>query len=151
MISFVYLMETIASLNIDSCFGKMETIVLTISIEEWIIAMKKEEALLLSDAELAQTRLLGERLSRLRLARRVRQEDAAVRAGLSRPTARKIEQGDPGRTFGQLLRYLGAIAPGMTLQQLLEGKDPSLIALEASEKRQRVRELSPAERERLDF
>lgn len=113
--------------------------------------MKKHELLLLSEAELAQTRLLGERLSRLRLARRVRQEDAAVRAGLSRPTARKIEQGDPGRTLGQMLRYLGAIAPGMTLQQLLEGKDPSLVALEASEKRQRVRVLSQAERDRLDF
>lgn len=115
------------------------------------VAMKKEEALLLSADELAQTRLLGERLSRLRLARRVRQEDAAVRAGMSRPTARKIEQGDPGRTLGQVLRYLKAIAPSMTLLQLLEGKDPSLLALEASEKRQRVRELSPRERERLDF
>ncbi len=113
--------------------------------------MKKEEALLLSADELAQSRLLGERLSRLRLARRVRQEDAAVRAGMSRPTARKIEQGDPGRTLGQVLRYLKAIAPGMTLLQLLEGQDPSLRALEASEKRQRVRELSPRERERLDF
>ncbi|KQZ40090.1 XRE family transcriptional regulator [Duganella sp. Root1480D1] len=113
--------------------------------------MKKEETLLLSESELAQTRLLGKRLSRLRLARRVRQEDAAVRAGLSRPTARKIEHGDPGRTLGQVLRYLGAVAPGMTLQQLLEGKDPSLLALEASEKRQRVRELSAAERDKLDF
>ena len=113
--------------------------------------MKKEESLLLSPQELAQTKLLGERVARLRLARRVRQEDAAVRAGMSRPTARKIEQGDPGRTLGQVLRYLGAIAPGMSLLQLLEGRDPSLVALEASEKRQRVRELSAAEREKLDF
>lgn len=113
--------------------------------------MKKEESLLLSAAELAQTKLLGERLARLRLARRVRQEDAAVRAGMSRPTARKIEQGDPGRTLGQLLRYLNAIAPGMTLLQLIDGRDPSLIALEASEKRQRVRELTADERKKLDF
>lgn len=113
--------------------------------------MKKEENLLLSSEELAQTKLLGERLARLRMARRVRQEDAALRAGMSRPTARKIEQGDPGRTLGQVLRYLSVIAPGMTLQQLLEGGDPSLVALAASEKRQRVRELSAEEREKLDF
>ena len=113
--------------------------------------MKKEEALLLSSDELTQTRMVGERIARLRLARRVRQEDAAVRAGMSRPTARKIEQGDPGRTLGQLLRYLSAIAPGMTLLQLLEGNDPSLVTLAASERRQRVRELTTAERERLDF
>jgi len=113
--------------------------------------MKKDEGLLLSSEELAQTRLVGERLARLRLARRIRQEDAAIRAGMSRPTARKIEQGDPGRTLGQVLRYLGAIAPGMSLLQLLEARDPSLIALEASERRQRVRELSAFEREKLDF
>lgn len=113
--------------------------------------MKKDESLIASAEGLAQTRLLGERLARLRLARRIRQEDAAVRAGMSRPTARKIEQGDPGRTLGQVLRYLAAIAPGMSLLQLLEGRDPSLIALEASEKRQRVRELSAEEREKLDF
>lgn len=128
-----------------------ETFVALFLLKSRFVAMKKEEALLLSPDELAQTRLLGERLSRLRLARRVRQEDAALRAGMSRPTARKIEHGDPGRTLGQLLRYLKAIAPGMTLLQLLEGQDPSLLALAASEKRQRVRELSPRERERLDF
>ena len=47
--------------------------------------MKKDESLLLTDDELAQTRLLGEHLARLRLARRVRvrQADAAVWAGKS--------------------------------------------------------------------
>ena len=113
--------------------------------------MKKAEGLLLTSEELAQTKLVGERLARLRMARRVRQEDAAVRAGMSRPTARKIEQGDPGRTLGQVLRYLSAVAPGMTLLQLLEARDPSLIALETSERRQRVREMSAVERKKLDF
>jgi len=113
--------------------------------------MKKDETLLASDEASAQTKLIGERIARLRLARRIRQEDAAIRAAMSRPTARKIEQGDPGRTLGQVLRYLAAIAPGMTLMQLLEGNDPSLIALEASEKRQRVREMTAAERAKLDF
>jgi len=113
--------------------------------------MKKDESLLVDPEEFAQTKAIGERLTRLRMARRVRQEDAAVRAAMSRPTARKIEQGDPGRTLGQVLRYLRAIAPGMTLLQLLEGRDPSLIALEASERRQRVREMSAGERKKLDF
>jgi transcriptional regulator with XRE-family HTH domain len=129
----------------------MDTIVSIAGLRQPAIAMKKDESLLLTDDEMAQTRLLGERLARLRLARRVRQADAAVRAGMSRPTARKIEQGDPGRTLGQLLRYLGAIAPGMSLQQLLEGKDPSLLALEASERRRRVRELSDEDRKKLEF
>lgn len=113
--------------------------------------MKKQEVLLPSGAELLQTRAIGEQIRRLRLAHRVRQEEAALRAGLSGPTARKIEQGDPGRTLSQLLRYLGAVVPGMPLRQLLEGNDPSLIALEASEKRQRVRELSQSERDLLEF
>ena len=129
----------------------MATIHSAKALAEIIVAMKKDESLLLPPTDLDQLKLLGHRLARLRLARQVRQEDAAVRAGMSRPTARKIEQGDPGRTLGQLLRYMGAIAPGMTLQQLLEGRDPSLIALQASEQRQRVRELSQAQRKKLDF
>lgn len=151
IVSIKVVVEKIVSLTLIVNGHNMETIIFIIAVKAFFVAMKKEETLLLSESELAQTRLLGKRLSRLRLARRVRQEDAAVRAGLSRPTARKIEHGDPGRTLGQVLRYLGAVAPGMTLQQLLEGKDPSLLALEASEKRQRVRELSAAERDKLDF
>lgn len=113
--------------------------------------MKKVESIVLSSQEIAQAKLLGERMARLRLARRVLQADAAVRAGMSRPTARKIEQGDPGRTLGQLLRYLAAIAPGMTLLQLLEGGDPSLAALDASEKRHRARRLTSEELKKLEF
>lgn len=113
--------------------------------------MKKVEAKLLSADELMNAKEIGERITRLRLARNVLQADAAVRAGLSRPTARKIEQGDPGRTLGQILRYLSAIAPGMTLLQLLAGQDPSLIALAEAEKRQRARALSPSELKKLDF
>jgi len=41
-------------------------------------------------------------------------------------TATLIEAGDPGRTLGQVLRYLGAIAPGMSLLQLLSADDPSV-------------------------
>ena len=129
----------------------MKTMLAFIDLATAIVCMKKDESILLSTEQLAQTVQLGEAISRLRLARRIRQQDAALRAGLSRPTASKIERGDPGRTLGQVIRYLGAIAPGMTLAQLVEGKDPSLLALAASERRQRVRELSAEERRKLDF
>jgi transcriptional regulator with XRE-family HTH domain len=94
---------------------------------------------------------LGQLLARLRLARQVKQADAALRAGLSRNTAYRLEKGDPGIALGQVLRYLQAISPGSTLLDLLTEKDPALLALSAREKTQRVRDLSTAEREELDF
>lgn len=100
---------------------------------------------------LAQSKELGARISRLRKARRVLQSDAALRAGISRPTAGRIEAGDPGRTVGQLLRYLHVIAPGVSLRQLLQESDPSLLALTEAEKTKRVRRLSDKQLEKLDF
>jgi hypothetical protein len=85
------------------------------------------------------------------LARQVKQADAALRAGLSRNTAYRLEKGEPGIALGQVLRYLQAISPGSTLLDLLTEKDPALLALSAREKSQRVRDLSAAEREELDF
>tara|TARA_R110002049_G_scaffold112374_2_gene261856 strand:+ start:663 stop:1004 length:342 start_codon:yes stop_codon:yes gene_type:complete len=113
--------------------------------------MKKRESLLITDAEAAQLRLLGERINRLRIARRMTQLEASLRAGVSRPTARKIERGDPGRTLGQVMRYLGAIAPGVTLLAMIEGRDPAILALEAQERRLRSRRLTDAEAAKLDF
>lgn len=113
--------------------------------------MKKRESLLITDAEAAQLRLLGERINRLRIARRMTQLEASLRAGVSRPTARKIERGDPGRTLGQVMRYLGAIAPGVTLLEMIEGRDPAILALEAQERRVRSRRLTEAEIAKLDF
>lgn len=113
--------------------------------------MKRDETQMMAPEQLAQARLVGERIARLRRARDVRQVEAAVRAGVSRPTATRIEAGDPGRTLAQVLRYLGAIAPGTSLLQLLQGEDPSLTALAEREKRQRVRALSEQERQKLDF
>jgi transcriptional regulator with XRE-family HTH domain len=94
---------------------------------------------------------LGEKLARLRMGRQWRQADAAARAGLSRSTAILIEQGDPGRTLAQILRYLEAIAPGLPLLNLLQEIDPSLTALAARERTHRVRALSQAELNKLDF
>lgn len=113
--------------------------------------MKKSETRLLTQDECDEAKQLGVRIARLRLARNLLQSEVAVRAGLSRPTATRIEAGDPGRTVGQILRYLGVIAPGMSLRQLLEGVDPSLIALAEREKRQRARALSAEELKKLDF
>lgn len=94
---------------------------------------------------------LGELLARLRVARKVKQADAALRAGLSRNTAYRLEKGDPGLALGQVLRYLDAIAPGSTLMDLLAESDPALHALGLREKTKRVRDLSAAEREELNF
>jgi transcriptional regulator with XRE-family HTH domain len=94
---------------------------------------------------------VGERLARLRMARRLRQSDAAALAGISRRTAGMIESGAPSVAIGQVIRYLDAIAPSSTLSMLLGDKDPSVLALEVREKRQRARALSKGELERLDF
>ena len=129
----------------------MLTIISFIEIRQTNVDMKRDETQMMAPEQLAQARLVGERIARLRRARDVRQAEAAVRAGVSRPTATRIEAGDPGRTLSQVLRYLGAIAPGTSLLQLLQGEDPSLTALAEREKRQRVRALSEQERQKLDF
>ena len=94
---------------------------------------------------------LGLRLARLRLARRIKQADAALRAGFSRNTAYRLEKGDPGVALGQVLRYLDAIAPGCTLLDLLQESDPALLALQAREQSHRVRDMSATELAELDF
>lgn len=113
--------------------------------------MKITQTSMLSPRQIDECKHLGTLLARLRLARKIKQADAALRAGLSRNTAYRLEHGDPGLAMGQVLRYLDALAPGSTLLDLLSEKDPALLALEAREKSQRVRDMSPAEREELDF
>jgi DNA-binding XRE family transcriptional regulator len=113
--------------------------------------MKYNETPLMSSRRLAEAQALGAKFARLRRARKIRQVDAASRAGLARSTAVLIEKGDPGRTLAQLLRYLDAIAPGLSLLALLEEGDPSLKALTLAEATQRVRSLSSAELKKLDF
>jgi transcriptional regulator with XRE-family HTH domain len=94
---------------------------------------------------------IGAKLAHLRRARKIRQVDAAARAGLARSTVVLIEKGDPGRTIAQILRYLEAIAPGLPLLALLQESDPSLKALEQRETTQRVRPMSATELQKLDF
>lgn len=113
--------------------------------------MKVTQASSLAPQLLEQSKHLGALLARLRIARGVKQTDAALRAGLSRNTAYRLEHGDPGLAVGQVLRYLDAIAPGMSLEALYSEKDPSLAALAARERRLRVREMSASERDELNF
>ncbi|MCU6496726.1 helix-turn-helix domain-containing protein [Rugamonas sp. A1-17] len=94
---------------------------------------------------------IGARLARLRVARNISQTEAALRAGISRNTAYRLEKGDPSIAFGQLLRFLDAIAPGKTLQSFLTEDDSTIAALEAKERRRRVRPLTKREREDLNF
>ncbi len=94
---------------------------------------------------------LGMLMARLRHARRVKQQEAALRAGMSRNSAYRLEKGDPGLAIGQILRYLEAIAPGTTLLELLSQSDPALEILGRREKKRRVRNMTQAELHDLDF
>jgi DNA-binding XRE family transcriptional regulator len=78
-------------------------------------------------------------------------QEAAVRAGLSRNTAYRLEKGDAGPAVGQVLRYLEAIAPERSLLKFLQADGPALAALEAGKKRERMRRLSKEELNKLDF
>jgi transcriptional regulator with XRE-family HTH domain len=113
--------------------------------------MKVHQSAALSPQLLAESKRFGQLIARLRLARKVKQTEAALRSGLSRNTAYRIEQGDPGVAFGQILRYLEAIAPGSTLVDLLTATDPALASLQAREQSKRVRELTASELEELNF
>lgn len=110
--------------------------------------MKTNAALALPEGLHYQARELGERLARLRAAHEMRQSDAALRAGISRSTAGRIEGGDPGVAVGQLIRYLNAISPGLTLAQLLANESPAEMALRERERTKRVR---PATDDRSDL
>lgn len=113
--------------------------------------MKYDESAVLSAELRQQAQSLGEKLARLRKARRLRQSDAATRAGMSRVTAGRVERGDPRQSLGQILRYLDAVAPGTGLLGLLQEADPSLIALQSAEATRRVRVMTPRQLDELDF
>jgi len=113
--------------------------------------MKVSQSATLSAKQLDECARVGALLARLRVARKIKQTDAALRAGLSRNTAYRLEKGDPGLAIGQVLRYLEAIAPGSTLLDLLLEKDPALRALASREQTKRVRDLTAAELKTLDF
>src|SRR6267378_3900726 len=90
--------------------------------------MKVTQSALLNSSQAAEAKKLGATLARLRIARGMKQETAALRAGLSRNTAYRLEKGDPGIAIGHLLRYLEAIAPGKSLIDSLTEDGPALQA-----------------------
>jgi transcriptional regulator with XRE-family HTH domain len=113
--------------------------------------MKKDQSTLLTSDHLDQLRHVGACLARLRLARRVRQSDAAVRAGIARSTAALIEKGSPSVAFGQVIRYLDAIAPHMPLLHLLNDDEQAAKLTAYDTRPERARGLSKAELAALDF
>src|SRR5580692_1180786 len=113
--------------------------------------MKVTQSALLNSSQAAEAKKLGAALARLRIARGMKQDQAALRAGLSRNTAYRLEKGDPGIAMGQLLCYLDAIVPGKTLLDLLTETDPALAALGAREQRRRARALTKRELDEIDF
>jgi transcriptional regulator with XRE-family HTH domain len=113
--------------------------------------MKITQSAVLDPRLAVEAQKLGAAVARLRIARGVKQDQAALRAGLSRNTAYRLEKGVPGIAVGQILRYLDAIAPGKTLVELLTETDPALAALSAKEQRRRARELSKHELDEIDF
>jgi DNA-binding XRE family transcriptional regulator len=70
--------------------------------------IKTRQAAAVPDEIAMQFRDFGARLARLRIARHMRQEEAAIRAGFSRSTAVAIEKGAPSVAIGQVFRYLAA-------------------------------------------
>jgi len=113
--------------------------------------MKVTQSARLTTAQAAEARRLGAALARLRIARGIKQDQAALRAGVSRNTAYRLEKGDPGIAVGQILRYLDALVPGKTLLELLSETDPALAALSAREQRRRARDLTKRELDEIDF
>ena len=113
--------------------------------------MRTNQSAALPSSLVEQVIQLSVALVRLRHARQVKQSEAALRAGISRATAQRLERGDPGVALGVIVRYLDAIAPGMTLLKLLSGDDPSLTALTERWRGQRVRGLTATELKALDF
>jgi transcriptional regulator with XRE-family HTH domain len=122
-----------------------------INIMSDLTIMKVDQSVMLSPQLAREMAHLGHLLARLRQARKIKQADAALRAGFSRNTAYRLEKGDPGLAIGQVLRYLDAIAPGATLVDLLTQADPALITLQARESTKRVRDLTAAELAELNF
>lgn len=122
-----------------------------INLMDDLTNMKVDQSVMLSPQLAREMANLGHLLARLRQARKVKQADAALRAGFSRNTAYRLEKGDPGLAIGQVLRYLDAIAPGATLADLLTQADPALTALQARESTKRVRDLTAAELAELNF
>ncbi len=88
--------------------------------------MKYDESLRTPEARMKEAEKIGSQLRTLRIARGMTQSDAAARAGVARSTAVLLEQGDESRTLSQVLRYLHALEPELTLVGLLTNKSAAV-------------------------
>lgn len=88
--------------------------------------MKYDESLRTPEVRLKEAEQIGAQLRTLRIARGMTQSEAAGRAGVSRSTAVLLEKGDESRTLSQVLRYLHALEPELTLAGLLTGKSAAV-------------------------
>ncbi len=82
--------------------------------------MKRNQAHALPEALEPQLQHLGAVVRSLRLARGMPAQQAAARAGVSVPTARRIERGHAGVAIGAVVRYLAALYPNLTLADALD-------------------------------
>jgi len=88
--------------------------------------MKYNESLRTPPNRLAEAQQIGLLLQELRKANEMTQSEVAARAGVSRSTAVLIEKGDESRTLAQVLRYLHAIEPELSLVGLLLGQSSAV-------------------------
>jgi len=88
--------------------------------------VKIHQAAALSPQLAKESADLGRLVARLRRRNRLKQVDAAALAGIARSSASRLEVGDGSVAIGMLLRYLDAIAPGVTLKDLLNGTDAGI-------------------------
>ena len=89
-------------------------------------------------APLQEASAIGQKLQQLRIAHGMTQSDVAARAGISRSTAALLEQGNESRTMSQILRYLHAIEPELTLLDLLTEQSGAVRSFNNANKVQRV-------------
>lgn len=120
-------------------------------LETYLKDMKKPQNTLVNETSSAALADLGQRLQRLRLSRQLQQAEAAIRAGLARSTASRIENGDASVAIGQILRYLEAVAPEKSLTTLFTTVDLPSEMLSVQERRKRARPLNKAALKALDF
>lgn len=100
--------------------------------------MKYDEAQRTPAKRLEEAKTIGRKLHQLRVAHGMTQSDVAARAGVSRSTAVLLEQGNESRTLSQILRYLHAMEPELTLSGLFNGESGAVRNFNNATRVQRV-------------
>ncbi|BEU98868.1 helix-turn-helix domain-containing protein (plasmid) [Acidovorax sp. DW039] len=111
--------------------------------------MKYDESLRTPDVRLKEAEQIGAHLRKLRIARSMTQSEAAARAGVSRSTAVLLEKGDESRTLSQVLRYLHALEPELTLVGLLTDKSAAVRVFNEAPLIQRVYKSNASARRKI--